>query len=184
MSLVNKRTLSPSCAVNRICWSRLEAPCFSAEDGSRCRAPRTHPSFDKDKKLWRKRCCFHKTWVTGLELKLRQLNTDWDEEVRLSANDTNTGAFCFRAEVCTSAALTEPWEFCMSCFRGPYVKRKLLQGHIHSIRHGHDIPEGHPRIDKSFCAASFMSSHTLRVWPLVSCFLNYCYQRALVLQTL
>lgn len=138
MSSVNKRTLSPSCAVNRICWNRLAAPCLSAEDGPRCIAPRTCPSFDKDEKLRREERCFHKTWtwVTGLELKRGQMHTDWDEGGRLSANDTNTGVFCFRAEVCSSAVLTEPWEFCKSCFRGPSVERKLLQGHIHSIKAG------------------------------------------------
>lgn len=51
VSSVNKRTLSQFCAVNRICWSRLAAPCLSAEDGPGCRAPCTCPSFDKDEKL-------------------------------------------------------------------------------------------------------------------------------------
>lgn len=136
MSSVNKRTLSPSCAVNRICWSRLAAPCLSAEDEPRCGAPRTRLSFDKDKKL-RRECGFHKTWPLShrvwVERRVDAHRLRWGG-FRLTANDTNTRLFFFQAEVCSSAALTEPWEFCMSCFRVPSVERKLLQGHIHSIK--------------------------------------------------
>lgn len=48
-------------------------------------------------------------------LKCRQMHTHSDEGVTLSANDTNTGSV-LGAEICSSAVLTELWEFCMSCF--------------------------------------------------------------------
>lgn len=82
-----------------------------------------------------------------------------------------------------------PGSSAWAVFEAPLWSESFYRDTSTPLRQGHDIPEGHPRIDNSFnsfkvCAASFMSNHTLGVWPLVFCFVNYCYQRALVFWTL
>lgn len=78
--------------------------------------------------------------------------------------------FFFRVKVFCSAPPTEPREFCMSCFWSPSVERKLLQGHILSIK----AWLWHPwRTSFSFFkvfATSFLSNGTVHVWPSASCF--------------
>lgn len=92
--------------------------------------------------------------------------------VRLPANDTKTGIFLFffffRVKVFCSAPPTEPWEFCMSCFRSPLWSESFYRDISSPLRHGYDIPEGHPRIVSSFSsfkvfAASFMSTGAVHV---------------------
>lgn len=82
-----------------------------------------------------------------------------------------------------------PGSSAWAVFEAPLWSESFYRDTSAPLRHGHDIPEGHPRIDDSFnsfkdWAAAFMSNHTGRVWPLVFCFLNYYCQRVLVLRKL
>lgn len=99
MSWVNKRTLSPSRAVNGICWSRLLAPRLSAEDGPRCRSPSSrHLShhLTRTKKSSIENGCFHKIINAGHSLGVEtqanahRLGWGW---IRLPANNTNIKIF-------------------------------------------------------------------------------------------
>lgn len=115
------------------------------------------------------------------------MHTDWDEEgsdLRLMTQILE--CFSSKLKYVPQQRWQNPGSSAWAVFEGPPWSESFYRDTSTPLRHGHDIPEGHPRIDNSFnsfkvCAAPFMSNHTLRVWPLVSSFLNYCYPRALVL---
>lgn len=194
MSSVNKRTLSPSCAVNRICWSRLAAPCLSAEDGPRCGAPRTSSVIQQGRKAVKRIALFSQNVNVshrfGVEARADAYRLRWvgggGSDLQLMTQILER--FSSKLYV-PQQHWQNPGSSAWAVFEGPPWSESFYRDTSTPLRHGHDIPEGHPRIDDSFnsfkvCAAPFMSNHTFRVWPLGSSFLNYCCHRALVLRTL
>lgn len=146
MSSVNKRTLSPSCAVNRICWSRLAAPCLSAEVGPRCRAPCTHPSFDKDEKLWREEHCFPKTVKTGESQVWSWDAGRWTQtEMRGSNFQLMTQIlehFASELKHVPQQCWQNPGSSAWAVFEVPRRSKSFYRDTSTPLWNGHDIPEG------------------------------------------